>query len=385
MPNEKLISVVVPSYNHARFIEQAIRSILDQDYGRVEIIIVDDGSTDESARKIRDIISEPRGRHIEFIEQENRGAHAAIACGLSKARGDILTILNSDDAYQPSRFSRMMNVTPNDSDFIAFSKVTFIDDDGRPMGKETGIARWYSRALRQAAECPTVGYALLRNNFSVTSGNLFFTRGLYEKVGKFGAYKLCHDWDFLMRATHFVEPIFVQESLMYYRVHQANTLHSTQHLLLTEGVPAINTFVGRGRIETAPNRLCPGWAYWPLYFDHFIDTRSSWFSDAPIRHFVSETPPRLAPRDLSPWQDATAAGVTDLGFLTSTCVPGTALDAYAFRREMVLQQSSVQAAALAVVEEAAQSPVPGASSTLLAGPKSSLRTLLGRIASKLAE
>jgi hypothetical protein len=326
MVKKKLVSVVIPSYNHARFIAQAIRSVLDQDYPALELIVVDDGSTDNSPDIIQFAIGDDGGRPVRFVRQENAGAHAAIMHGLRMARGEILTILNSDDMYEASRFTKIMATVPAQGDFIAFSKVRFIDDNGEPMGPETGIANWYRKAWREAEECPTIGFGLLRNNFSLTSGNLVFTRGLYETVGGFNSYKMCHDWDFLMRATHYVEPICVESALIDYRVHQSNTLHSTQHLQLEEGIPAINAFIQLGLAEPPPNPLCPGWAYWPLYFDHFIDSRSSWFSDAPIRNFLSATaPPPAFP-------------VPDCGFLTTTAVPGTALDAFAFARDAAVQK-----------------------------------------------
>jgi len=331
--------VVIPSYNHARFVAQAIQSVLDQDYSALELIIVDDGSKDGSLDAIRCAIENVHSRSVRLIAQHNTGANIAIMHGLHQARGEILTILNSDDLYHPARLSTIVENVSAHEDFIAFSKVGFIDDRGEQLAPNSGIANWYDKALREGAECPTVGYGLLRNNFSITSGNLVFTRRLYEYVGGFQHYKMCHDWDFLIRATHYVEPIYIQNVLMDYRVHESNTLHSTQHLELGEGSSVINAFARRGLAETPPNMLCPGWAHWPLYFDHFIDSYSCWLSDRPIRDFLNVTPPQFPVSCLKSWADANKVGVPDYGHLTSTRVPGSALDAFGFARESAFRRT----------------------------------------------
>jgi glycosyltransferase involved in cell wall biosynthesis len=298
-----LISVIIPSYNHRQYVTAAIRSVLDSDYESIELIIIDDGSTDGSPTVIRDTIADHRGRHIVFVEQPNAGAHLAIMRGASQARGGVLTILNSDDRYDSDRFSTIMQTVPKTDDFIVFSQVRFIDEAGTALSPEAEHRKWYAKALSEAAECPTVGYGLLRNNFSVTSGNFIFTRSLYERVGGFCEFKLCHDWDFLIRAMHYVEPLYLPKPLMSYRVHQRNTVNSVLHLFLEEGVPSINSFIALGLKEMPPNPLAPGWAHWPDYFDYFINTYSSWFSDQPMSNFLRYQPDDRSSLDVSDQKD----------------------------------------------------------------------------------
>jgi glycosyltransferase involved in cell wall biosynthesis len=381
----RLISVVIPSYNHAQYVRKAIRSVLEQDYAALELIVIDDGSRDGSPDIIREALADARGRRVVFLEQANAGAHAAIMRGLSLARGDVLTILNSDDHYEKGRFSAVMRSAPSSGDFIAFTKLHFIDENDQPMAADSGIQAWYDRALSDAAQCPTVGYGLLRNNFSVTSGNLVFTASLYSQVGGFGDYKMCHDWDFLMRATHRVEPIYIQQDLMAYRVHPTNTLNSTQHLLLAEGVPAINTFVKLGMAEAPPNPLAPGWAHWPFYFDHFIDTCASWFSSEPIRGFLDVTMPRRAWANVSSWTDARRLGLSDCGYLSDAQIPTIAREAFAFQREAALRKPATTAEPQPVVpvflEPAAATAGPGHSETpaLVQGELGALVRAMGLI------
>jgi glycosyltransferase involved in cell wall biosynthesis len=358
-----LVSVVIPSFNHARYVHRAIRSVLEQSYSKLELIIIDDGSTDGSETFIRDAIADTRGHRVEFHLQANAGAHHAIMRGLSLARGEILTVLNSDDYYETERIERMMRGMPNGKDFIAFSKLRFIDDKGDFLGPGAPLQGWYDQALRDASRCPTVGYALLRNNISVTSGNLLFTRALYDRVGGFRHFKMCHDWDFLMRATHHVEPIYVQEPLMAYRYHETNTLRSTTHLVEEEGVKALNDFVKLGLSETPSNRLAPGWTHWPTYFDLFVDRFACWFSKEPMGCFIENRPAQPQASGRTIWVDNARLGLVDTDFLTSS---DAGPEAYALLREMLLGQS--EEPAVSVIQPPARKKI-GAS----------LKRILGRV------
>lgn len=258
-PTARRISVVIPSYNHAPYIAQAIRSVLDQDRPVDELIIVDDCSTDESRAVIARTIEGYAGpvRIQCALLDRNGGAHAAIALGLSKASGDALTILNSDDAYGPDRFRVICDALPPEGDFIAFTGVDFMDDSGARLAEDDPVRTWYRDVLGQAGACPTVGFALLRHNIAVTSGNLVFSRGLYETVGPFAAYRMCHDWDFLIRCMVHVEPVFVPTPHLRYRTHATNTLKSTGDLMHGEGSAALKTYlslIARGRRTTGWHR-----------------------------------------------------------------------------------------------------------------------------------
>ena len=216
---KKLLSVIIPSYNHARFIAEAIESVAAQRDDNLELVVVDDGSTDESVEVIRSVLAEVDIARVQLIEQENRGAPAAIDRGIKASTGEWITLLNSDDSYHPERFARIREVVPEDGDFFAFSRVRMVDHSNHPLPDSSEVVAGYQHALYEASQCPTIGYALLRNNFAVTSGNFVFTRSLYEKLGGFGDYELAHDWNFLLRALYHVEPIFVSERLLQKRLN----------------------------------------------------------------------------------------------------------------------------------------------------------------------
>lgn len=320
------ISVVIPSYNHGLYIAQAIRSVLDQERPVDELIIVDDHSTDDSRAVIARTIDGYDGPvriRCELLDR-NGGAHAAIALGLSKAGGDVLTILNSDDAYAPDRFRVIHDALPPVGDFIAFTGVDFMDDAGARLADDDPVRVWYRDVVGQAGACPTIGFALLRHNIAVTSGNLIFSRGLYDTIGPFAAYRMCHDWDFLIRCMVHVEPIFVPSAHLHYRTHPTNTLKSTGDLMHGEGSAALKTYLSRIAHGPTPNRLAPTPENWPVYFRFFTATYAPWFTGEPIETVARQL---FSASEAAPSWLVTGAATAG-GFLTA---PSPEQDALALR------------------------------------------------------
>ncbi len=96
----ELVSVVIPAYNYGHFIVETVESALRQTYSRLEVIVVDDGSTDDTAIKLRAF-----GSRIKYIHQENRGLSAARNAGIRAARGEWIALLDADDLWHPDKTS----------------------------------------------------------------------------------------------------------------------------------------------------------------------------------------------------------------------------------------------------------------------------------------
>src|SRR5260370_19546812 len=120
------IACVIPSYNHARYVQEAIESVLRQSLPPDRLIIIDDGSSDESVKRIRTF----NDQKIQLIEQENQGAHAALNRGLALAnKSDFIAILNSDDRYHQARFAKCVAYLERHSDIqLVCTQVRIIDE-----------------------------------------------------------------------------------------------------------------------------------------------------------------------------------------------------------------------------------------------------------------
>jgi glycosyltransferase involved in cell wall biosynthesis len=271
------VGVVIPIYNHEAFVGDAVRSVLGQTVDAVELVAVDDGSKDASADAARDAIAAFPGRRARLIEQDNRGAHAAIMRGFAELDTPVCAVLNSDDLYEPDRFERMLPALDGPL-AIAFSGLHLIDDAGRPLPPDHAWSRWYATALTAADTEPTIGFALLVHNFSVTSGNFVFTRALYDRLEGFGDQKFVHDWDFLIRSVALTEPVFLPDRLMRYRVHGANTTESVRGLMESECETAASRFATLAMETVDTNPIAPSGWHWPSYWDRF-GRRESFFGE----------------------------------------------------------------------------------------------------------
>jgi len=267
---EPLISVIIPSYNHASFIAQAIDSVSAQDHRNLELIVIDDGSSDNSIGIIEESLKGATSLASEFHAQRNRGAHAAINRGLEMARGEYLAILNSDDYYYPRRLSSLLNFMRVTDKQFAFSEVDHVDTDGAKLTDTNKVRFGYLNALAALPQFPTVGFVLLLYNLTVTSGNFLMSRKLFETVGLFQPYRIVHDWDYVLRVLIEVEPGFLREPLMGYRVHRGNTLSQFEALGSVEGPKVIAHYFEMVSRRKAPNVLAPTAYNWPQYFDRFV-------------------------------------------------------------------------------------------------------------------
>ena len=137
-----LVSFIVPNYNHARYVRLAIDSALAQTYPHFEIIVVDDGSTDDS----RAVLSE-YGDRIRTIFQANTGLSGARNTGVAAARGDFIALLDADDTIAPTYLERMLGALALHPEADAvYCGFQFVDQDNQPLPQvEKRIIRIYNK------------------------------------------------------------------------------------------------------------------------------------------------------------------------------------------------------------------------------------------------
>jgi hypothetical protein len=215
--------VVIPSYNHARYVGEALESVLGQTRPPDRVVVVDDGSADGSAAVVAGFGS----RGVELIVQENAGAHAALnrAVAVAAADCELVAILDSDDLYEPRRLERCLAELAARPDLgVVCSELTLIDDAGRPLAADAPRRRWFEVAwsLGAAGDLSLVEW-LARVNFPATTSNLV-ARARELLAHPFRPYRYCHDYAFLLEAALRGRLGVVDEPLLRYRVHDANTI-----------------------------------------------------------------------------------------------------------------------------------------------------------------
>ncbi|MBJ8348702.1 glycosyltransferase [Antrihabitans sp. YC2-6] len=262
------ISVVIPSYNHSAFIRQAILSVAHQTYPNVQLVIIDDGSTDDSVDVITQTLADVEFTDVVFEQQANQGAHAAINNGIKRCSGTYISILNSDDVFHPERLARLHSFTVEGGFDFAFTEVTF---SPMRMKQSDVLVREYDEWLDGIDEYPTIGFSLIRQNGIRSSSNFFFAARLLDKIGLFREFVLVNDWDFALRALRESEPGFLREPLLWYRRHENSTLQneSTVQRSVREYKTVLTDYFKAVRRARVPNTLAPSPRNWPGFFETF--------------------------------------------------------------------------------------------------------------------
>ncbi len=182
-PSRPLVSVVLPTYNHARFLPRAIDSALNQTYEPIEIVAVDDGSTDETPAVLR-----AYGDRVRSVRQENGGPHAAFNRGVRESRGAWIAWLGSDDRFVADKIERQLRALEARPEADIVYSDTLVTHEGRNDVTVTRAGAFSPRRL-------------LRVCF-IHNGSLLVRRSVFDKVGYFdGADRCGGDWDFLLRAA----------------------------------------------------------------------------------------------------------------------------------------------------------------------------------------
>ena len=224
MEKNKLISVVIPAYNHERFIGPAIDSVLKQTWEHLELIVIDDGSTDGTGK----VVQSYTDSRLSYYYQENQDAYNTINRGLDMARGDYVAILNSDDIYTIDRLEKLVAVQQETDAACLFTDVVPISDAGEEFTDPNfGWNLWHRKNRDWYFACRDLYTAFLKGNFMVTTSNLFMTAEAVQQVGKFCSLRYLHDYDYIFRMM-LAFPGRVRymddQQLLYYRIHDGNTL-----------------------------------------------------------------------------------------------------------------------------------------------------------------
>ncbi len=216
MDDKPLVSVLINNYNYGRFLAEAIDSALAQTYPHVEVIVVDDGSTDDS----RAIIAAYGDRIIPVLK-ENGGHASAFNAGFAVSRGELVCFLDSDDLWLPKKVTEMVTaVGANPEANLVYHQMRFADEHARPTKNVTPLSVLHGNIRHVVAH--SGGWW----QFPPTSG-LSFRRGFLERVLPVPETRYRRFADpYLADLVPFFGPVHgVQTPLALYRQHQTN--HST--------------------------------------------------------------------------------------------------------------------------------------------------------------
>ena len=284
------VAVVIPSYNHGRFLAATLASVFSQTLPPRELLVIDDGSTDDSVRVIERAFAGYSGPiHCRLSVRANRGISATRNELVAATTADCIAFLDSDDLYAPRRLECMLAAAPPSGHWFAFSGIDFLCDEGAGTLPDA-LDDWheaYRLKLGQGMSFPTAGFALLRSNIAISASNFVISRSLLDAVGGFdGRINICQDWDVAVAALRFVEPTFVPQPLLTYRIHANNTSRDAA-MTATAEIDLVIEKLCRWLLEPTANPVAPTPRNWPHYFRIFAHLSTS----AAGRSFASRLPP----------------------------------------------------------------------------------------------
>ncbi len=207
-PSHPLVSVIVPTFNRSHLLGAAVNSVLEQTYPNIELIVIDDGSTDKTGQVVSSF-----GADVRYMYQQNRGPSAARNRGISISNGSYLIFLDDDDLLKPTMVERTVGLVENASGDVGAAHV-----DYEYFGANESQRLAMPRKPRRGPE--TID-RLVKANF-IPINTALLRRKCVEAIGGFDdGLRGYEDWDFLLRAALAgYRFLFVPEQLALIRLHQ---------------------------------------------------------------------------------------------------------------------------------------------------------------------
>jgi glycosyltransferase involved in cell wall biosynthesis len=197
------VSVIIPAFNASQFIAQAIESVLDQTFTDRELIVVDDGSTDDTASIVMRY-----GDKLRYIYQKNQGLSSARNTGIDRAEGELIALLDADDFWDREKLTYQVALCDSSPDIgVVYTALKVVDNDGHEIEERRCLLRGQL-------------FSSFLNENCVAPSSSMIKRECFEKVGTFDeSLSASEDWDLWLRiAPHYLFD-FVDLPLTFYRIH----------------------------------------------------------------------------------------------------------------------------------------------------------------------
>ncbi|WP_152184314.1 glycosyltransferase [Sulfurimonas indica] len=232
MKEQPLVTVLMPAYNHASFIKEAIESLIEQDYTNIEFIITNDGSTDNTHDVIMELdnICKTRFSKFQYINRRNKGLIKTLKEMETLINGKYLSILYSDDIFTKNKITKQVNALENNQDYaLCFGNMIGIDDN-------SNIVKKYKTKY---AKSGNVFNDLLIRNF-IPAPTVMMRTKAFKSVGGYDLNFEYDDYPLWLKIAHKYKVLYLNEDLVFYRSHDNNvssnmlrTLKLTENVLLS--------------------------------------------------------------------------------------------------------------------------------------------------------
>lgn len=266
-----LVSIIIPAYNHERYIESCVKSVLAQDYENLELIVIDDGSSDGTFTVLKSLEADCRRRfkRVEMISRPNKGISATMLEGIALAAGVYFYLPASDDQAKPGAVGRLYDFLSQHPDYaLAVGDSEIVDSDGKLGGLDengslattAGAIKYrthaaYMKSLSHGADFSTDdfgSYKFLILGNHIPNGYLI-RRKAYDEVGGYRADMPVEDWFLMLQLAKRYTMKYLDEILYSYRCHASNTMKNQP--LMLKGLAQTFAAELKWATEEAPDAL----------------------------------------------------------------------------------------------------------------------------------
>ena len=214
-PAAPLVTVIIPCYNHAAYVSRSVISVLDQDFPGIQLVVIDDGSHDDSIAILEALA---RDRVFTIVQQANSGICRTLNRGVREfAKGEWIALLASDDFWRPDKIRLQIDALRAMPDArFCFSQAREFHDEASLEG-----GRVFPSEVRQGRVLDRV---FIRQH--VPAGTMMFARSLFDELDGFDETLREEDWDFVIRSAAASPFCAVPQPLLFYRAHEGNTMRT---------------------------------------------------------------------------------------------------------------------------------------------------------------
>lgn len=259
--NPPLVSVILPCYNHEKYVVQAIESILNQTYSNIELIVIDDGSSDNSAGVIEELLVSHK---FIFLKRMNKGVCRTLNEGIRLATGKYISLCASDDWYHCKKISTQVQYLEEHQEFaLCYSNLYEVEGDSIIKRKSNYANNG------DLFDLIFLRKLILPGLTSLIRKDVFSAAGLYDENLHF------EDWDMWLRLSDKFRIGYQDKELAYYRIHPNNSHKNTR-----------NT-------EESTNLILQKWKHKPLYREakveaqlRFLKTDASFNKTAAVKRLI---------------------------------------------------------------------------------------------------
>lgn len=232
-----LVSVVIPCYNHQDYVEKSLKSVINQTYKNIEIIVIDDGSKDNSVKVLKEL-----QKNNDFILecQENMGVCKTLNKAIRKSSGKYVATLASDDYWDITKIEKQVNALELslDSEFCFTQALEFDSNTNEKI----------SVFPKKPLSGNVLNSVFIRQH--IPAASIMFTRELFDSLGGFDESLKEEDWDFVIRSAARTKFIGIKETLFFYRSHETNIMKTRGRkeifkqkvMLLTKNIDLVPPF-----------------------------------------------------------------------------------------------------------------------------------------------